>query len=65
LNPVESKLEPALNCGTLLLFWQFCATITKEYTGVTIAPDRFSMRDCNNLCEDSGRVKEYKRSITK
>lgn len=32
------------------------------YTGVTIAPDQFSMRDCSILCEDCDRVKQYIQS---
>ena len=34
------------------------------YTGVTIAPDQFSMRDCGILCEDCDRIKQYKQSLS-
>lgn len=35
------------------------------YTGVTIAPDQFNMRDCGILCENCDRIKEYKNTTLK
>ena len=32
------------------------------YTGVTITPNQFNMRDCRILCEDCDRVKQYIQS---
>lgn len=34
-----------------------CKSQGIPYTGVTIAPDQFSMRDCGILCEDCDRIK--------
>ena len=39
-----------------------CKTQGIPYTGVTIAPDQFSIRDCGILCEDCDRVKQYIQS---
>ena len=39
-----------------------CKSKGIPYTGVTIAPNQFSMRDCGILCEDCDRIKEYIQS---
>lgn len=39
-----------------------CKSKGIPYTGVTIAPDQFNMRDCSILCEDCYRVKGYKQN---
>lgn len=41
-----------------------CKSKGIPYTGVTIAPDQFSMRNCGILCEDCDRMKQYIQSIT-
>lgn len=41
-----------------------CKSKGIPYTGVTIAPDQFSMRDCGILCEDCDRIKQYKQSLS-
>lgn len=39
-----------------------CKSQGIPYTGVTIAPNQFSMRDCGILCEDCDRIKQYIQS---
>ena len=38
---------------------KICKEKRVQYTGVTIAPDRFLMRDCSILCEDCERVRRF------
>ena len=42
-----------------------CKSQGIPYTGVTIAPDQFNMRDCDILCEDCIRIKGYKSTLSK
>lgn len=37
---------------------EICKSKGIPYTGVTIAPDQFNMRDCDILCEDCERMKQ-------
>ena len=41
-----------------------CKSQGIPYTGVTIATDQFGMRDCDILCEDCERIKEYLKSVS-
>lgn len=39
-----------------------CKSQGIPYTGVTIAPDQFNIRDCEMLCEDCYKMKQYIQS---